>query len=173
MRPVAFLFLTVCFIACKSSPEDKLVGTWQALTVSNESLETLIREERALLDTLGDKTPPSLYLSTFGFENIDSVRREGRASLDAIEFQRADEVKNTRFVFRPDKVAVIDFGEGPDSAKYFINEEGQLVMDEMALKGVGNSLIMTIEKSTKDSLRLHFSDQGHGSTVAFYKVTKK
>ncbi len=172
-RPVQYLPLLFLFAACKPSKKEQLVGTWQAQHLRNDGMENAIREQRTLLDTLGNTTPASEWQARYGVTNLDSFKKEGLAALDVIQMQMADAVRKTRFQFRNDGVAIVNFGEGPDSAKYTLDEEGNLVLDELALKGAGAKLSMTIEQLTNDSLRLHLVDNGMPSTVSFVRVPEK
>lgn len=174
MRRLAPLFAVFLFgTACQSSSDDLLVGQWQAVQLRNDGLQDLIRQERALLDTIGRQTPPSEWEARFGTRNLDSLKEEGRAALDGLEAQQSAALRDTRFEFREDGIALVNFGEGPDSARYKLNEENRLVLDELALKGAGANLVMDVERLTADSLRLRFTDNGTTSTVSFTRMRGK
>ncbi len=114
---IGLVALSCLIVSCKKKPEEQLVGKWQASALVNEGMTNLIRQERALLDTIGNKTPRADWESRFGTTNLDSFKAEGRASLDGLEAQQKEAVAATQFEFRNDGVALVNFGAGPDSAR--------------------------------------------------------
>ena len=76
-------------------------------------------------------------------------------------------IENTWFDFYKNGVVKMNFSGQLDSAKWQLDKEGKLVLDEQILKGSGTSIEMEIIELADTILKLKFNDNNGTSTVTF------
>ncbi len=161
------LFMITGILACQDKTEKVLIGTWKAQVLENEAMDQILEEQLHFLDTFGRSTTAAQNLEIYGSANVDSIRASLSQTLAEMKAKQEELVRNTWFQFRKDGVALLNFGQQPDSVHWYINEEQQLVLDEMSLKGSGSKIYMNILELNEQELRLEFTENGLTSTVVF------
>ncbi len=162
--------LILLIASCQHKIEKKLIGTWQARHLENPVMEELMAEQLQFLDTFGRSTTPEQNLKIYGSRNVDSIRESLTRSLEEMKILQDSAVRNTWFQFRKDGVAMMNFGGQKDSAHWYINDEDQLVLDEMGLKGSGARIYMDFVQLSDEVMTLRFTEDGLTSTVEFFAV---
>lgn len=165
-----FLFL----VACKNPQAgNALVGEWQATELQNPQVDAILEQQKQMLDTMTRLPEDPSYGMPAEVKSLDSFKAIAYRELDAMRQYYKESATETRFTFRKDSVAVLAFPQGADSARYFLEGDSVLVLNERALKGVGEErLTMHIDKLTSDSLRLSVSDANGRSLMHFRKVKR-
>lgn len=156
--------------ACKENKEDMLLGKWQAVKLDNAELDQQLAESRQVMDTIGAHTTPEENLKLYGQSNADSLKAMISAQIDETKMMQQYFLDHTNFEFRKDKVAILVFGGEPDSANWYLDDEGALILDDMKLKGSGDKTRMEIVSVTDTSLQLRYTENGIESVASFHAV---
>lgn len=159
-----FLLFTV---SCKETKEDKIAREWQAISLESPTMDEKIKEQEAFIDTLGKSTTPEQNDSIYHTRNVDSLREALRNELAEFRGMQDHAVKNTWFHFRKDGTALMNFSGQDDSTKWYFDDEGALILDEMKMKGTGSKLKMDVVQLEDTVLKLRFTEDGLTSTVTF------
>jgi len=169
MKRIFLALLPILCISCHPA-EHKLTGKWQAVHLDNPALAEMIRNQQTFIDTLGTNTTPEQNDTLYGVRNTDSMRRVLQLQVDSFRAMQEQTLQHTQFEFRKDKVAIVHFGDTPDSAAWYIEDDDVLVLDEARLKGAGNKTRMEIEALTGDTLKLRFTENGITSSATFKSI---
>lgn len=164
------LYIMGCVIllaSCKADKEELIAREWHAVKLDNPQMDSTIRDQEAFVDSFGKNTDAVANKELYGIENVDSMRTILKQQLQEFKLIQQNAVKNTWFHFRKDGIALMNFSGQNDSANWYFDDEGALMLDEMKLKGFGNKLKMEILGLTEDSLKLRFTEDGLTSTVTF------
>ncbi len=162
-----FLFL----IACKDNATSPLVGEWQAVSLQNPQVDAILEQQKMLLDTMTQLPEAPSYGMAEEIKSLDTFKARGYRELDVMRQYYNDAATETKFAFRKDSVAILTFPQGADSARYSLEGDSVLVLNERALKSVGEErLVMRIEKLSADSLTLTVPDANTQSVMRFRKV---
>jgi hypothetical protein len=162
--------LSACTTQDKKS---MLTGKWQAISLENTQLDSLMAEQTRFLDTFGKNTTPEENLAIYGFANVDSVREVSKKEMTEYLAMQDHAVKNTWFEFRKDGSVIMNFSGQVDSTKWQINDEGKLVLDEPARQDELGKISMDILSLTDTMLKLQMTEQGMSSTVIFKPADNK
>ncbi|MES2703086.1 MAG: hypothetical protein V4649_10625 [Bacteroidota bacterium] len=164
---VAMIFL----FSCQRSKRELLVGTWHAVKLDNPQMDSFFTNSQAFIDTMGKDSTPDDNIATYGTANMDSLRLEMQHQYDSAKTMQYSAVLNTAFRFRKDNVAVLDFNDNIDSAKWAIDGD-KLVLDDLGKETVGQKLSMEIMTLADTVLKLKFIDNGASSIVTFHPGEK-
>jgi hypothetical protein len=167
---------TALFASCKNdSPHSLLTGSWQGTTMRNDAMEEMVAAQRALLDTLGNNTQPADWPALYGTSNMDSFKKEGYKTLDALQAHLKESATKTNFNFRTDSVAILTFEGAADSVRWSVEGDTLLVLTEMEKPGVTANppLRMSLKTLTKDSLSLSFTERDAQSVMNFRRAAVK
>lgn len=167
-RSLALLSLCTLLFSCKAKKEELLPGKWKATAIENPEMERIVREQQEFIDTVGRQSGPEVAVA-YGFSNVEELKKALVADLEQFKAAKQEELNKTWFEFRKDGVAMIDFGSGTDSANWYFDEDGALILDEMKLKGSGSKLVMQVDTLTSERLQLGYDEDGVRSTVKFEK----
>jgi len=163
--------LPLLLFSCDNRDRD-LTGKWQAIKLDNPSLEEIVVEQQQFIDSFGSNTTPEQNDTLYGTRNIDSMRRELQLQVDSFKAIQQQTLEMTQFEFLKNKTAILYFGGAPDSASWYFDDDGALILDELKLKGTGTKTRMEIETLTKDTLRLRFTENGITSSATFRPLSK-
>lgn len=161
--------LLIVLVGCKQK-EKMLAKKWQAVSIYSPQMDSMIATQEKIIDTFGKNTDAATNIQLYGTANVDSFRASMKAELQDYKAMQEHSLKTTWFDFRKDKVAFMNFSGMLDSCKWSVENENELILDEMTLKGSGDRLTMIIEELTDKSLKLKFNDGGYGSTITFTPV---
>ncbi len=169
---LALPFLTL--FACQTSPSNNnlLLGEWQAIELQNPQIDALLEQQRMILDTM-TQLPAEAAASGMPPEisTVDSFKAHAYRELDALRDYYRQSATETKFTFRKDSVAILDFPQGADSARYTMEGDSLLVLNERALKSVGDErLVMYIDRLSADSLTLSVPEANTRSVMRFRKI---
>ncbi len=172
MKKTIVAILSVIFLltACKPGKEKMLTGKWQAVALDNPEVTQQLEESQRVMDTIGSHTTPEMNEKLYGKRNADTLRAMIRAQIDEARMMQQYFLDHTIFEFRKDKVAVLVFGGEPDSASWYFDEDGTLVLDDMKLKGTGDKTKMEVVSLTDSSLQLRYTENGSTSVASFRAV---
>jgi hypothetical protein len=165
--PVLFLFAS-----CKEKKEDKIAKKWQAFHLESLQMDQMVAERQAFLDTFGKNTTPEQNQSLYKTKNIDSLRESLTTELNDFKAMQEHSVKNTRFHFRKDGIALMSFSGQDDSTKWYFDDDSTLILDEMQLKGTGSKIRMIVVALEDTLMKLRFTEEGMTSTVSFHPTEK-
>lgn len=150
-----------------------LTGKWQAVSLENAQLDSLMTEQTHFLDTFGMNTTAEQNLAMYGFTNIDSAREVLKNEMTEYIAMQDHAVKNTWFDFRKDGMVIMNFSGQSDSTKWHIDDEGKLVLDEPAQEDEMGKISMDILSLTDTMLKLQMTEQGMSSIVIFKPADNK
>jgi hypothetical protein len=149
-----------------------LIGAWQEVKIINPDLDAAIQAQKTFADTVGHSTTPEQNLSLYGFENVDSFRKELNTNLDSFRKAQFMAVKGTKFDFLENGIIYIHSNEGVDSSNWYIDQDGALILDEAKLKGKGNRIRMEIVELSDTLLKLQYTEKFLNSTAVFKPIKK-
>jgi hypothetical protein len=174
MKRILFTLLaSLALFACaKKENKDKIVGKWRGGYQENPMMDSLIRQQLEFIDTVGRNTTPEQNMAEYGTSNMDSFKALMKEEITMYKAQQEEFMKQTIFEFRKDKVALFNFSGQIDSANWYFNEEGDLILDEMKLKGSGDKLTMTVIYLTDTAMKLKFNENDFNGSVVFYPEKK-
>ncbi len=161
------LLFTILTVSCKQDKKTLLAKKWQAVALDNPQLAQTIKEQEAFIDTFGKNSDANTNEANYGVRNVDSMRESMRAQLNDFKAMQDNAVKTTSFEFRKDGKAIVNFSGNVDSTNWYFDDEDNLVLDEMELKGAGNKLIMVVNELTDKTLKLTFKEDGLTGTITF------
>lgn len=149
-----------------------LIGSWHATQLINPQMDAMIKEGQDYIDTMGKNTDAATNRDLYGIENLDSMKHILQMQLDSIKRMQQDAVDQTRFQFRKDGVAVLTFTGSKDSTRWYFDDDGSLMLDELKEKGAGDKIRMQVLDLNDSILKLKFVDNGSNSTVIFHADQK-
>ena len=161
------VFLALGLASCGDQKKDLITGKWQAISLENEQLDKDLAEKEKCMDTVGQHTTPEMNMALYGMPNVDTIKSIIRAQIDEARMVQQYTLEHTIFEFRKDKVAVLSFGSHPDSANWYFDDEGALILDDMAMKGAGDKTKMDIVTLSDTLLKLRYTEDGITSTATF------
>lgn len=144
-----------------------LTRKWQEVSIDNPTMQSAIDEQERFIDTLGAHTSPEDNQHLYGIRDLDSLKRELSGQVNAYHIEQQRIIDSTWFLFRKDGIVLLNSDEGVDSASWYLDEDKNLILDEMKLKGTGSTITMQILELTDTSLRLSFTQDNATSTVRF------
>lgn len=160
--------------ACNTQDKKAMItGEWQAVSLENHQLDSLMAEQTRFLDTFGNNTTDEENLAIYGFTNIDSVREVSKKEMTEYMAMQDHAVKNTMFNFRKDGMVIMNFSGQMDSTKWQINNEGKLVLDEPAEQDGAGAISMDILSLSDTMLKLQMTERGMSSIVVFKPADNK
>ncbi|RYE19454.1 MAG: hypothetical protein EOP51_19855 [Sphingobacteriales bacterium] len=165
---VLLLSATVLLYSCKHKPEDIIAKKWHATELSSPQMDQMMVEQQQFLDTFGKNSDAASNKLAYGVEDVDSMRRSLQLQMNDFKAMQEHAVKNTWFDIRKNGVAVMNFSGQIDSANWYFDDEKNLVLDEMKLKGTGAKLIMEVVELADTSMKLRFTEDGVTSAVTFH-----
>lgn len=165
---VLLLAATVALYSCKQKPEDIITRKWHAVDLSSPQMEQMIAEQQQFLDTFGKNSDAASNKLAYGVEDVDSMRRSLQLQLNDFKAMQDHAVKNTWFDIRKNGIAVMNFSGQVDSTNWYFDDEKNLVLDEMKLKGTGTKLIMEVVALADTAMKLRFTEDGVTSMVTFH-----
>lgn len=173
MKKILLLLgLPVLLFSCKPSKKNMLLHTWHAVDLQNKQMDTILMQGQHFIDTIGQHTDAAANLATYGTNNLDSLKKQLQIQLDTVKTMQDAAVKNTVFEFRKDSVAILNFSGKVDSTKWYLDDEGNLMLDEMKEKGAGDKLKMQILALSDTMLQLQFVEGNSNSVVTFHPAVK-
>ena len=168
MRKIILVTLCGLILAsCKQSRNEMITRKWQAVTVQSPELDKQIADSRVFFDTVGKSTPPEVNEQLYGARNMDSLRVILKMQLDSFLAMQANTVKETWLDFQENGTVATSFGAGIDTVKWYFDDEGNLMLDEMQQKGAGSKIMMRVEKLEPEELQLRFTENGFSSIAVF------
>lgn len=174
MKKISLALPFLLFFACKNpKANNDLLGEWQATELQNPQVDVILEQQKQMLDTMTRLPEAPSYGMQESVANLDSFKANAYRELDAMRQYYKESATETKFTFRKDSVAVLAFPQGADSARFVLEGDSVLVLNERALKGVGEErLTMHIEKLTADSLVLSVPDANNQSVMRFRKIKR-
>jgi len=169
MKKICFaLLFSSLIISCKQSKEELITKKWQAVRMVNAELEKQIADSRIFFDTVGKSTDAASNEILYGVRNMDSMRAVLKMQFDSFLAMQHQTVQNTWLDFNKNGTVVTAFGTAPDTVKWYFDEDGNLMLDEMQQKGVGSAVKMEVIKLEDTALHLLFNENGFSSVVVFH-----
>lgn len=162
------LLLPVILFACKHDKKDMLVRNWHAVKLDNPQMDEMITRQQLFIDTVGSNTPASANMELYGTANIDSLKQALLSQLDTFKTLQQQALDNTWFNFKKNGMAILTFNGATDSTKWYFDEDGALVLDEMQAQGAGDRLKMVVVKLNDTVLKLRFTESNVNSVVTFH-----
>lgn len=175
MKSKAFLsalLLAAAFSACKPDPKTQIIGLWQEVGIKNPQIDEAMEQQRQFLDTVGLHSDSATNARMYGFASIDTFKKSIRTNLDSFKRAQGKAIRETWFDFHKDGLVYLHSQEGLDSARWYFEEDGALMLDEQDLKGGGAKIRMTVEALNDTALRLNHKEQYLNSTADFRRVKR-
>lgn len=172
-RFTPLLLLSVVFLAsCKQKREDIIARKWQETAIQNAQMDEVMKSQQAFIDTVGSHTDAASNLQQYGVTNIDSFKQMMQLNMDSFKAMQRRVVEKTQFDFQHNGVVYIHSEDGVDSASWYFEEDGALMLDEQKLKGTGSQLRVEVVTLTDTLLNLRFRENNSTSN-ALFKPAKK
>jgi len=171
-RTILVFAATSLLFSCKHSKEDIITRKWQAVKVENSELERQVSESRVFFDTVGRTTDAATNEQLYGVRNMDSMRAVLKSQLDSFLAMQERTVKNTWLDFNKNGTVAAAFGTAPDTVKWYFDDEGNLMLDELKQKGAGSIIKMEVLKLEDTALHLRFTENGFSSTAIFHPASQ-
>ena len=169
---LSILILLAAFSACKPDPKSRILGLWQEVGIKNPQIDDAMEQQRQFLDTVGMHTDSATNARLYGFASIDTFKKSIRTNLDSFKRAQGKAIRETWFEFQNGGIVYLHSQEGLDSAKWYFDDDGALMLDEQALKGGGAKIRMTIVALNDTALRLNHKEQYLNSTADFRRVKR-
>lgn len=161
----------ICLLSgCKDDPKDLIVGKWQAVSVESPELKEQIANSKVFFDTVGTSTDAAANEQLYGVRNMDSMRVVLKAQLDSFLATQDATVQNTWMNFDKNGTVVASFNSPPDTVKWYFDDEGNLMLDELEQKGAGTKIKMEVSRLEDTILQLKYNENGFSSTATFKPV---
>jgi hypothetical protein len=158
--------------SCKPDKDDLIIGLWQEVKIVNPQIDNAIEEQRMFLDTVGKQTDSAANLALYGMSNIDSFKKNLQTNIDSYKRAQGKAISETWFDFHTNGLVYLHSEEGLDSAKWYFEDDGALMLDEEKLKGTGSKIRMEVEALNDTAMQLHYSEQYLSSTAHFRRVKR-
>lgn len=149
MKNLNIILLLSLFVTACNNKQNMLCKKWQTIKLYNPKMEQLIAQTKADIDTIGN-TDAAIKESV----NVDSFRMMMKQQLDNDMAQQAADLKNTVYEFNKGGIAYLRNGAMVDSAKWSIEKDNTLRLDEPALTGMGDVQLFYIKKLDEKNLEL-------------------
>ncbi|MEI8280129.1 MAG: hypothetical protein WCG87_10225 [Bacteroidota bacterium] len=168
------LILSLCIfiVACTRDKKEMLVNRWKATHIENPQLDQMMKEQADFIDTLGKNNDPVTNERLYGVKNIDSMRKSLKMQLDTTRMIQDKMMQKTTFDFKSNNLAILNFGQGLDSAIWSLDNSGILILDEKPLKNSGGMVKMEILELSDTSLKLKYTEKGIATTATFHPEHK-
>ena len=101
---------------------------------------------------------------------MDSMRAILKMQLDSFLSMQDQTVKNTWLHFMNNGTVATAFGTTPDTIKWYFDDEGNLMLDELTNKGAGSKVKMEVVSLQDTMLQLRFNENGFSSIATFKPV---
>jgi hypothetical protein len=159
-------------LSCKHSKRDLIIGAWHAVKLDNPEMDSFFINSQAFIDTVGKGTDAAANMQLYGVANMDSMRKVLQGQYDSAKAIQMQAVTNTVFNFRKDSIVVLSFNGATDSSKWYFDESGALVLDELATNQQAGKVKMDVLELTDATLKLKFEENNATSTVTFKREGK-
>ncbi len=166
------LTLLLLFGSCKQETKgSKIMGEWQAVSLENAQMETVLAQQKNVIDTMTQFPDNPGYGIPEDIKTLDSFKARAYRELEGMRLSMTQEILGTHFTFRKDSVAVLQYPQGADSARFSVEGDTALVLNERALKTVGEErLVMRVAKLSADSLVLALPGNGQSGKLHFKRA---
>jgi hypothetical protein len=168
MRYIPYILLVFVFASCQQSKETIIAKKWSAISVEDPKQDEMLKEQELFIDTFGKNNDAATNIKEYGFSNVDSARESLKAEYSDYKKMQEHAIENTWFDFNKNGLVIMNFSGQRDSANWYFDKEGKLILDEPKLKGKGNIIKMDIISITDTLLKLKFAENGGMSTVTFH-----
>lgn len=170
-RPVYVVLLALLFCACRDTAERKILGKWRSIKIEERNWDEFFRNSKAFIDTIGNGDSDDTKMALYSTTNMDSLRTYLRAEYDsAYTAFKAMETQNSLH-FMKDSSVVVGFAGGNNLGKWYINDSGLLVMDEVNHVGETEHIFIAINRLNKDTLQLAYTHESEGGSLDTSVVT--
>ena len=166
---IFLLLLSLVLFSCKRSRKEMIIGKWQAVKLESPDIDSFFIKSQLYIDTIGKGHDDITNMRIYGVTNMDSVRHILQGQYDSAKAMQAASVTNTIFNFRKDSMLIISFSGNLDSSKWYFNESGALMLDELNGYGPGDKIKIEIITLADTVLKLKFMENSAISTVTFQK----
>lgn len=170
MKRIVIALVPVLLFSCQPSKKDMLVRNWHAVNLYNPQLDDMLQKQQLFIDTVGKSTSPAANDSIYGFHNMDSIKVVLQKQLDSFKLMQQQTLENTYFNFKRNGQAILTFGGYTDTTKWYFDDEGALMLDELKEKGAGTSFKMIVQHLSDTALKLKFIEKDVSSIVTFHPV---
>lgn len=170
MKRIVIALVPVLLFSCQPSKKDMLVRNWHAVNLYNPELDDMLQKQQLFIDTVGKSTSPAANDSIYGFHNMDSIKVVLQKQLDSFKLMQQQTLENTYFNFKRNGQAILTFGGYTDTTKWYFDDEGALMLDELKEKGAGTSFKMIVQHLSDTALKLKFIEKDVSSIVTFHPV---
>lgn len=169
-KTVLVISASLMLFACgkEKSTKEKITGKWRGVSQENPQLEMMYKQGLVTLDTVGNSTTPEQNMKLYGTTDIAAFKVEQKRVMDSFMRSQESYTRSTTIDLRKNGIVYFNFNGDVDSANWDINEEGELIFDEMKLKGAGEKLTMLIEYVSDTGMKLKFNEQDFVGSVTFH-----
>ena len=165
---IAIVCFSIILFSCKRDKKDLLVRNWNAVKLDNPQMEDMVRQQQRFIDTFGGSTDKASNISLYGTNNLDSLKYVLQSQLDTFKILQQQALKNTWFNFKKNGTAILTFNGATDSTKWYFDDDGALMLDELQSQGSGDKLKMLVVELNDTALKLRFTENNINSIVTFH-----
>lgn len=170
MKRIIIALIPVLLFSCQPSKKEMLVRNWHAVNLYNPQLDDMLQKQQLFIDTVGKSTSPAANDSLYGFHNMDSIKIVLQKQLDSFKLIQQQTLENTYFNFKKNGQAILTFSGYTDTTKWYFDDEGALMLDELKEKGAGTTFKMIVQHLSDTDLKLKFIEKDVSSIVTFHPV---
>lgn len=167
---VLIISASIMLFSCgkEKSTKEKITGKWRGVSQENPQLDMMYKQGLVTLDTVGNSTTPEQNMELYGTTDIAAFKVEQKRVMDSFMRSQESYTKSTTIDLRNNGIVYFNFSGDIDSANWEINEKGELIFDEMKLKGSGEKLTMLVEYVSDTGMKLKFNEQDFVGSVTFH-----
>jgi hypothetical protein len=149
----------VAVVGCKDLPEKQILGKWRSVRVENAGRDEFFRLSKALIDTIGVGHTDEENMAIYGLTNMDSVRMAMRAEYDSAYAAQVAIETNSVFHFKADSEVVFSFPGRNETGRWYIDDKGELVIEEINADDVVKKMAVAIRTLTANEMKLTFTEE--------------
>ncbi|MBA3827408.1 MAG: hypothetical protein H0X33_00575 [Taibaiella sp.] len=169
MKSKSYLLIVLLGLmaSCQRDKREMLVQNWHAVALDNPQMNVLVAQQQQFIDTVGKGTDVATNLATYGTTNMDSFKKDLQIQLDSFKMLQQQTLTDTWFNFKKNGTAILTFNGVDNKSKWYFDDEGNLILDEIKEKSTSDHLKMNMIELNDTLLKLKFTQQGQESIVTF------
>jgi len=147
-----------------------LIGNWHAVRLFDPELDEMVQKQQQFIDTVGKSTTPAANDALYGFHNMDSIKIVLQKQLDSFKVIQKQNLDNTYFNFKKNGQAILTFNGSSATTKWYFDDQGTLMLDELKEEGVRVSVKMIVQHLSDTDLKIKLVEKDVSSVVTFHPV---
>lgn len=152
----ALLLPVLILLSCKRNNKALILGKWRSVKIENHDKDLFFISSQQFIDTIGKGNSDATNLELYGVTNTDSLRKELQAQYDSAYAAQMSIDTQSIFSFNEDSTIKFVFPGKSEIGRWYIDESGYLVLDEINDDGQVEHLVVEITDIGKVYMKLTF-----------------